>query len=125
MAEYPLDHLSSPSPTSFAHLLADVWWTLYPIAEIPRYQVTPTTIGGSMLEYSAKVLMSSQPPHRHARLQLTRWIRPDPRSCRPASCFGRTRRSSPAGERDVSGSRLPFLSHLDLQSSADRIPSAS
>ena len=58
MAEYPLDHQSSPSPTSFAYLLADVWWSLYPSGEVPRYQVLQTTLGGPILEYHAKVYMA-------------------------------------------------------------------
>ena len=62
MAEYPLDHISFPSPTSFAHLLADVWWTLYPNGDISLYQVTLIPIGGSMLEYRAKVLIAVNLP---------------------------------------------------------------
>ena len=58
MAEYPLDHLSSPSPTSFAYLLADVWWSLFPNGEVPRYQVLQTSLRGPVLEYHAHVFMA-------------------------------------------------------------------
>ena len=62
MAEYPLDHQSSPSPTSFAYLLADIWWSLYPSGEVPRYQVLQTPLEGPVLEYHAKVFMAVNLP---------------------------------------------------------------
>src|SRR3954465_1329442 len=62
MAEYPMGSTGSPSATNFDYLLADVWWTLYPRGELPRYQVSQTPIGGPLLEYRANVYMSATIP---------------------------------------------------------------
>src|SRR3954470_16729369 len=52
----------SPSATNFDYLLADVWWTLYPSGELPKYQVSQTPIGGPLLEYRANVYVSATIP---------------------------------------------------------------
>jgi len=62
MAEYPVGYTGSSSPTNFDYLLADVWWSLYPSGELPRYQVTQTPIGGQLLEYRASVSMTASVP---------------------------------------------------------------
>src|ERR1041385_8542825 len=62
MAEYPVGYTGSSSPTNFDYLLADVWWTLYPSGELPRYQVSQTPIGGQLLEYRANVYVSATIP---------------------------------------------------------------
>src|SRR3954464_3778597 len=62
MAEYPVGYTGSSSATNFDYLLADVWWTLYPSGELPRYQVSQTPIGGPLLEYRANVYMSATIP---------------------------------------------------------------
>src|SRR3954471_2521116 len=59
MAEYPVGYAGSSSATNFDYLIADVWWTLYPSGELPRYQVYQTPIGGQLLEYRASVFMTS------------------------------------------------------------------
>ena len=62
MAEYPVGYTGSSSPTNFDYLLADVWWTLYPSGELPRYQVSQTPIGGQLLEYRASVYLTATVP---------------------------------------------------------------
>src|ERR1041384_4500693 len=62
MAEYPVGYTGSSSPTNFDCLLADVWWTLYPSGELPRYQVAQTPIGGQLLEYRASVYLTAPVP---------------------------------------------------------------
>src|ERR1043165_5912512 len=62
MAEYPMGYTGSSSPTNFDYLLADVWWSLYPSGELPRYQVTQTPIGGQLLEYRAHVYLTATVP---------------------------------------------------------------
>src|SRR3954464_9762072 len=62
MAEYPMGSTGSPSATNFDYLLPDVWWTLYPSGEFPRYQVSQTPNGGPLLEYRANVYMSATSP---------------------------------------------------------------
>ena len=62
MAEYPVGYQSDLSPASFAYLLADVWWSLFPNGEVPRYQVLQTSLGGPILEYHAKVFMAVNLP---------------------------------------------------------------
>src|SRR3954463_15758441 len=62
MAEYPMGSPGSPSATNFDYLLADVWWTLYPSGELPRYQVSQTPIGGQLLEYRASVYLTAPVP---------------------------------------------------------------
>src|SRR4051812_37126368 len=62
MAEYPVGYAGSSSATNFDYLLADVWWTLYPSGEMPRYQVSQTPIGGQMLEYRANVYVIATIP---------------------------------------------------------------
>ena len=59
MAEYPVGYAGSSSATNFDYLLADVWWTLYPGGELPRYQVSQTLIGGQLLEYRASVYVTA------------------------------------------------------------------
>src|SRR3954464_9937743 len=59
MAEYPVGYTGSLSATNFDYLLADVWWTLYPSGEVPRYQVSQTPIGGQLLEYRANVYVTA------------------------------------------------------------------
>ena len=53
---------SSSSPANFDYLLADVWCTLYPSGEVPRYQVSQTPIEGQLLEYRASVYVTSTIP---------------------------------------------------------------
>ena len=62
MAEYPVGYQASSSPTNFDYLLADVWWTLYPSGEVPRYQVSQTPLGGQIFEHRANVFMSANLP---------------------------------------------------------------
>src|ERR1043165_5697056 len=62
MAEYPVGYAGSSSPTNFDYLLADVWWTLYPSGELPRYQVSQAPIGGQLLEYRASVYLTAPVP---------------------------------------------------------------
>src|SRR3954469_12072552 len=62
MAEYPMGYTGSSSATNFDYLLADVWWTLYPSEELPRYQVSLTPIGGQLLEYRANVYVAATIP---------------------------------------------------------------
>src|ERR1041385_6315019 len=62
MAEYPVGYAGSSSATNFDYLLADVWWTLYPSRELPRYQVSQTPIGGQLLEYRASVYVEATIP---------------------------------------------------------------
>ena len=62
MAEYPVGYQGSSPPTNFDYLLADVWWTLYPSGEVPRYQVSQTPLGGQIVEYRANVFMSVNLP---------------------------------------------------------------
>src|SRR3954462_12535921 len=62
MAEYPMGSPGSPSATNFDYLLADVWWTLYPSGELPRYQVSQAPIGGQLLEYRANVYVAATIP---------------------------------------------------------------
>src|SRR3954469_963583 len=62
MAEYLVGYAGSSSPTNFDYLLADVWWTLYPSEELPRYQVSLTPIGGQLLEYRASVYVTATIP---------------------------------------------------------------
>src|SRR3954469_4862376 len=62
MAEYPMGSTGSPSATNFDYLLADVWWTLYPSGELPRYQVSQAPIGGQLLEYRASVYVTATIP---------------------------------------------------------------
>src|SRR4051812_14941213 len=63
MAEYPVGYAGSSSATNFDYLLADVWWTLYPSGELPRYQVSQTPIGGQLLEYRASVYVKATIPN--------------------------------------------------------------
>ena len=81
MAAYPLDHQLSPSPTIFAYLLADVWWSLYPNGEVPRYQVLQTSLGGAVLEYHAKVFMAVNLPIGMHTYNFPGWTCLYPRSC--------------------------------------------
>src|SRR3954463_35435 len=62
MAEYPMGSPGSPSATNFDYLLADVWWTLYPSGELPRYQVSQAPIGGQLFEYRSNVYVSATIP---------------------------------------------------------------
>src|ERR1043165_8842951 len=62
MAEYPVGYAGSSSATNFDYLLADVWWTLYPSGELPRYQVAQTPIGRQLLEYRASVYLTALVP---------------------------------------------------------------
>src|ERR1041385_1906209 len=62
MAEYPVGYTGSSSATNFDYLLADVWWTLYPSGEIPRYQVSQTPIGGQLLEFCANIYVAATIP---------------------------------------------------------------
>src|SRR3954469_5728410 len=62
MAEYPMGYTGSSSPTNFNYLLADVWWSLYPSGELPRYQVSQTPIGGQLLEYRNNVYLTATIP---------------------------------------------------------------
>src|SRR3954469_12035836 len=62
MAEYPMGSTGSPSATNFDYLLADVWWTLYPSGELPRYQVSQAPIGGQLFEYCANVYVAATIP---------------------------------------------------------------
>src|SRR3954466_16276500 len=62
MAEYPVGYAGSSSATNFDYLLADVWWTLYPSGELPRYQVSQTRSGGQLLEYRASVYLTALVP---------------------------------------------------------------
>src|SRR3954468_20300035 len=63
MEEYPAGYAgSSSSPANFDYLLADVWWTLYPSGEMPRYQVSQTPIGGQLLDYCASVYVTTTVP---------------------------------------------------------------
>src|SRR4051812_6307475 len=62
MVEYPVGYQGYSSPTNFDYLLADVWWTLYPSGEVPRYQVSQMPLVGQILEYRANVFMSANLP---------------------------------------------------------------
>src|SRR3954465_12829457 len=62
MAEYPVGYIGSSSSTNFDYLRADVWWTLYPSGELPRYQVSQTPIGGQLLEYRANLYVIATIP---------------------------------------------------------------
>src|ERR1043165_2019920 len=62
MAEYPVGYAGSSSATNFDYLLADVWWTLYPSGELPRYQFSQTPIRGLLLEYRASVFVTATVP---------------------------------------------------------------
>src|SRR4051812_21651716 len=62
MVKYTVGYAGSCSATNFDYLLADVWWTLYPSGEIPRYQVSQTPIGGQILEYRANIYVTSNIP---------------------------------------------------------------
>src|SRR4051812_1527102 len=62
MTEYPVGYAGSSSTTNFDYLFADVWWTLYPSGELPRYQVSQTPIGGQLLEYRASVFVPATIP---------------------------------------------------------------
>src|SRR3954467_5195196 len=62
MAEYPVDYAGPGSATNFDYLLADVWWTLYPSGELPRYQVSQMPIGGQLFEYRASVYVAATIP---------------------------------------------------------------
>src|SRR3954471_21321447 len=62
MAEYPVGYQSISAPTNFDYLLVDVWWTLYPNGEVPRYQVSQMPLGGQILEYRANFFMTTNLP---------------------------------------------------------------
>src|SRR3954462_9315091 len=62
MAKYPMGSTGSPSATNFDYLLADVWWTLYPRGELPRYQVSLAPIRGQLFEYRASVYVAATIP---------------------------------------------------------------
>src|SRR3954471_25014377 len=62
MADYPVGSTGSSTATNFDYLLADVWWTLYPSGELPRYQVSQASIGGQLFEYRANVYVAATIP---------------------------------------------------------------
>src|SRR4051812_35565989 len=62
MAAVPTDQLSPTSPLSFAYLLAEVWHSLHPSEEMPRYQVFRVPLEASVLEYRADFFTEASLP---------------------------------------------------------------
>ena len=57
MAPFPYPYQPEPAPSTFLHLLSNVWCRLYPDGDDPIYQVYREQLADGVYEYHAEVIM--------------------------------------------------------------------